>query len=54
METTENLISKAVECCTEYLCGECPYNVYEDNHYTFKCIHMLMKDINELFKQRKL
>lgn len=53
METTEEIISKSVECCSEFLCSECPYNEYEDSHYTLKCIHMLMKDINELFKSKR-
>lgn len=50
MQTTEEIISKSVECCSEFLCGECPYNKYEDSHYMLKCIHMLMTDLNELFK----
>lgn len=50
MKVPEEIIHKAVECCSEFLCGECPYNKYEDNVYIMRCVHKLMTDINEYFK----
>lgn len=45
-------IEQGMRCCNEFLCGECPYEKYDDkkNHqYTMRCTHMLMKDINKLY-----
>lgn len=47
---TREEILKGIECCAEFLCGECPYQKYEHNEYKMKCIHNLMKDINDLVK----
>ena len=41
-----------IKCCNEFLCGECPYEKYDDkvsHQYTMRCIHTLMKDINNLY-----
>ena len=38
--------------CNEFLCGECPYEKYDDkvsHQYIMRCIHMLMQDINKLY-----
>lgn len=43
-------ILKGVECCAEFLCGECPYQKYEDPKYLLKCNIALIRDINELLK----
>lgn len=53
MEVTKETVLKGIECCAEFLCGECPYQRYDDEKskvYTLRCIHMLMQDINELVK----
>lgn len=43
-------IEQGMKCCNEFLCGECPYEKYDDNkQYTMRCIHMLMQDINKLY-----
>ena len=42
-------IEQGMKCCNEFLCGECPYEKYDDNQYTIRCIHMLMQDINKLY-----
>ena len=45
-------IEQGMKSCNEFLCGECPYEKYDDkkNHqYTMRCIHMLMQDINKLY-----
>lgn len=47
---TKEEILKGIECCAEFLCGECPYQKYEHNEYKMKCIHRLMQDINDLVK----
>jgi hypothetical protein len=45
---TKETVLKGIECCSEFLCGECPYQKYESKQYSLKCNHMLMLDINEL------
>ncbi len=50
MEVTKETVLKGIECCAEFLCGECPYKYYEDKEYMLKCNHILMKDIQELVK----
>ena len=45
-------IEEGMKCCNEFLCGECPYEKYDDkvsHQYTMRCIHMLMQDINKLY-----
>ena len=45
-------IEQGMKCCKEFLCGECPYEKYDDKvskQYTMRCIHMLMQDINKLY-----
>ena len=45
-------IEQGMKCCNEFLCGECPYEKYDDkvsHQYTMRCIHMLMRDINKLY-----
>ena len=45
-------IEQGMKCCNEFLCGECPYEKYDDKvskEYTMRCIHMLMQDINKLY-----
>ena len=50
-------VEKGMKCCEEFLCGECPYEQYDDkiNHeFTIRCMHKLMVDINKLyFKEQK-
>lgn len=41
-------ILKSIDCCSEFLCGECPYSKYEDSRHILKCNHRLMSDIKEL------
>ena len=45
-------IEQGMKCCNEFLCGECPYEKYDDkvsHQYIMRCIHMLMQDINKLY-----
>lgn len=41
-------ILKGLEACSEFLCGECPYQYLEDNEYSLHCIHTLIKDIDKM------
>lgn len=43
-------VLEGLAACAEFCCGECPYQKYEDK-YIFRCIHLLMKDLNELRKE---
>ena len=40
-------VIKGIDCCSEFLCGECPYKMYESKDYPLQCIHKLMVDIKE-------
>lgn len=43
---------QGMKCCNEFLCGECPYEKYDDKvsmQYTMRCMHILMQDINKLY-----
>ncbi len=42
---TKEEIAKGIDCCSEFLCGECPYKVYHSHDYPIKCIHHLMVDV---------
>ena len=45
-------IEQGMKCCNDFLCGECPYEKYDDkviHQYTMCCIHMLMLYINKLY-----
>lgn len=53
MEFTEEEVRAAVESCTDFCCGECPYNIYESKDYPLRCIHKLMKDIHSLLNGGK-
>lgn len=46
MDRTKEQIYKGIQCCSEFLCGECPYKEWESQG-SIKCIHMLMMDIKE-------
>lgn len=46
---TKEEIELGMKCCSEFLCGECPYEKFDDNEKTLRCIHTLMKDINKLY-----
>ena len=48
-------IEKGMKCCEEFLCGECPYRIYEDpsKEYPIRCMHKLMVDINDLYFNKK-
>lgn len=39
---------KGLSCCSEFLCGECPYNIYHSHDYPIKCMHKLMVDLYAL------
>lgn len=38
-------LMKALECCVESRCGECPYQKYSDTHYTLRCSYKLIADL---------
>lgn len=43
-------VLKAVKACSEFCCGECPYQHLDDpdGYLKLRCIHSLMMDINKL------
>lgn len=38
-------LMKALECCAEYACGECPYQKYSSTDYYMKCSHKIIADL---------
>lgn len=40
-------ILKGLNCCSEFLCKECPYNQYASSNYILKCMHKLMVDLQK-------
>lgn len=38
-------LMKALECCAEFACGECPYQKYNSTDYILKCSHKLIADL---------
>ena len=40
-------IMKGIECCSEFLCKECPYQKYDHPTYKLQCMHKLIKDIKK-------
>lgn len=48
-------IEQGMKCCEEFLCGECPYQRYDDttHEYNIRCMHKLMVDINKLYFEEK-
>ena len=38
-------ILRGIECCAEFLCGECPYEKYDIKDKPLACVHKLMLDI---------
>ena len=46
-------IMKALSACSEFYCCECPYQYLDDKEYSLRCIHTLIKDVNEMLKENK-
>lgn len=46
-------IEKGLECCAEFLCGECPYQKWDHKDYKLLCIHKLMVDVLDLYERVK-
>lgn len=41
---------KGLQCCSEFLCGECPYNIYENKDYPLRCVYKMMEDLNKSYE----
>lgn len=46
----KEIVIKALAACSEFYCGECPYQYLESDEYKLRCIHTLIVDVNELLK----
>ena len=52
MKMTINETELGLKCCNEFLCGECPYEIYDDKEngtYIMRCIHKLIQDVSKLY-----
>lgn len=49
-------ILKGVECCTEFLCGECPYNIIQGiaDHINIRCQFKLNQDVFSYLKHTRV
>lgn len=50
---TEEQIEKGLKCCSEFLCGECPYNIYEHKRCNLRCQYILTNDVKKLYEKLK-
>lgn len=48
MPINEDEVKKGLECCVEYLCGECPYEKYDIKGKPLVCVHKLMEDLHKI------
>jgi hypothetical protein len=46
-------ILKGLECCTEFLCGECPYEKYDIKGKPLTCVHKLIVDLYKMIGGNK-
>ena len=44
-------IFQGLSCCTEFLCDECPYQIFEHEEYKMRCIHKLIEDLAKYSKE---
>ena len=49
---TREEILKGLECCSEFLCGECPYKIYQHVDYKLRCNYRLISDLNTMFNKK--
>ena len=47
-------IMEALKACSEFCCGECPYQHLDDDTYKMRCIHALIQDVYKLLKEIEL
>lgn len=43
-------IMEALAACSEYCCGECPYQHLDDKTYKLRCINVLIQDVYKYLK----
>lgn len=53
MESKEKIL-EALAACSEFCCVECPYQHLDDMNYKLRCIHTLIKDTYEFFKDESM
>lgn len=51
MENEEEKIMKALAACSEFCCGECPYQYLDSMEYKLRCIHTLIEDVYGFLKE---
>ena len=39
-----------LRCCVEFLCSECPYDKFQSDEYTLRCIYLMHLDLAEVLK----
>ena len=48
MALDKDKIFKGIDCCSEFLCDDCPYHKYHHDEYKNRCSYKLMLDIKQL------
>lgn len=49
MKSREEIMT-ALEACSDFCCGECPYQHLDSKEFSMRCIHTLIRDVNKMLK----
>ena len=39
---------KGLKCCADFLCDDCPYQIYSHDEYKMRCNYKLIKDLKNI------
>lgn len=45
---TKEEVLKGLECCVDYMCGDCPYQYLASWEFPIKCMRTLLVDLQNL------
>ena len=51
VEINKEKIVEALSACSNFCCGECPYQHLESKDYPLRCIHALIQDTYDLLRE---
>ena len=51
MKMNKEDIFKGLSKCKDFLCNECPYQIFEHEEYKMRCIHKLIEDLAKYSKE---
>ena len=53
MEFSKEQVLESLAACADFWCGECHYKKFEHQDYTWRCVHKLIVDVNNLFNKKE-